>query len=58
MKLVDVLSLMPQSQEIIVFQGYNLCFIGKNIDLQNGELGKAIVLNMESNGRNITIKLG
>ena len=52
MKLV-----MPKSQEIVIFQGFNVRYIGRNIDCQDWDLNRATVLNMESNGKNITIKL-
>ena len=57
MKLVDLLKVMPKSQEIVIFQGFNVRYIGRNIDCQDWDLNRATVLNMQSNGKNITIKL-
>ena len=57
MKLVEILKVMPKSQEIVVSQGFNIRYIGKIIDCLDSALSMATVLNVESNGKNITIKL-
>ena len=57
MVLADVLKVMPKAQEVVVFQGFNIKYIGKVSDCHDDKLKDATVKNMESNGNNITIKL-
>ena len=57
MVLADVVKVMPKSQEIVVFQGFNVRYIGRTLDCQDENILKATVKNLESNGKNITIKL-
>ena len=57
MILADVVKVMPKAQEIVVFQGFNVKYIGKVSDCHEDLILNATVKNMESNGKNITIKL-
>ena len=57
MVLADVVKVMPKAQEIVVFQGFNVKYIGKVSDCNDAKLLEATVKNMESNGNNITLKL-
>ena len=57
MVLSDLVKLMPKEQEIVVFQGFNIKYIGKVTDCHDEALLAATVKNLESNGNNITFKL-
>lgn len=57
MILADVVKVMPKTQEIVVFQGFNIKYIGKVSDCHEDSILGATVKNMESNGKNLTIKL-
>ena len=57
MVLADVVKVMPKTQEIVVFQGFNVKYIGKVLDCHDEPILSATVKNLESNGKNITIKL-
>lgn len=57
MILKDLLKVMPKEQEIVVFTGFNIQFIGKNLDCHDKRLAEETVKGIESNGKNLTIKL-
>ena len=57
MILSDVVKVMPKAQEIVVFQGFNVKYIGRVLDCHDEQILAATVKNIESNGKNITIKL-
>lgn len=57
MVLQDIVNVMPKSQEIVVFQGFNIRYIGRTLDCQDQNILNATVKEIESNGKNITVKV-
>lgn len=57
MVLRDVVSLMPKEQEIVVFQGFIIKYIGARETCNDEDLLDSTVKSIESNGTNITFKL-
>ncbi|GEM_PF-2343274 len=57
MVLQDIVNVMPKSQEIVVFQGFNIRYIGRTLDCQDQNILTATVKEIESNGKNITVKV-